>query len=180
MNCTAACDFFVVPTVTFRLLYGFVVLAHDRRRIVHFNVTAHPSEKWTARQLVEAFPADGSEPKYLIRDRDSIYGGYFRHRLKNFGIREILISPRSPWQSPYVERVIGSIRRECLEHVIVLGESHLRRILRAYVAYDNASRPHRSLSGDAPICRTIEPPFRGNVISIPEVGGLHHRYARAA
>ena len=112
MDCTAACDFFVVPTATFRLLYCFVVLMHGRRSIVHVNVTTSPTAEWTAQQIVEAFPADGSEPRYLLRDRDSIYGDHFRQRVHNMGIRQILISPRSPWQNPYVERVIGSLRRE--------------------------------------------------------------------
>jgi transposase InsO family protein len=180
MHCTAACDFFVVPTVTFRLLYCFVILAHGRRRVVHFNVTNHPTAKWTEQQIVEAFPADGSEPRYLLRDRDGIYGSYFQQRVSNMGIRQILISPRSPWQNPYAERVIGSLRRECLNHVIVLSESHLRKILRGYVAYYNNARAHSSLDGDSPLGREVEPPSRGPVIAIPQVGGLHHRYTRAA
>jgi putative transposase len=180
MNCTAACDFFVVPTATFRLLYCFVILAHGRRRIVHFNVTNNPTARWTAQQVVEAFPADGSEPRYLLRDRDGIYGSWFQQRVRNMGIRQILISPRSPWQNPYAERVIGSFRRECLNHVIVLSESHLRRILRGYVAYYNGVRPHASLNGNSPLGREVEPPSRGRVVAIPEVGGLHHRYTRAA
>jgi transposase InsO family protein len=180
MNCTAACDFFVVPTITFRLLYCFVILAHGRRRIVHFNVTNHPTAKWTAQQIVEAFPADGTEPRYLLRDRDGIYGDHFQSQVKKMGIRQILISPRSPWQNPYAERVIGSFRRECLNHVIVMSESHLRQILRSYVAYYNDSRPHNSLDGDSPMGRDVEPPFTGRVVAIPEVGGLHHRYTRAA
>jgi transposase InsO family protein len=180
MNCTAACDFFVVPTITFRLLYCFVILAHGRRRIVHFNVTNHPTARWTAQQVVEAFPADGSEPRYLLRDRDGINGSYFQQRVSNMGIRQILISLRSPWQNPYAERVIGSFRRECLNHVIVLNESHLRKILRGYAAYYNASRPHSSLDGNPPTGRDVEPPSRGRVTAIPQVGGLHHRYTRAA
>jgi transposase InsO family protein len=180
MNCTAACDFFVVPTVTFRLLYCFVILAHGRRSVVHFNVTNHPTARWTAQQVVEAFPADGSEPRYLLRDRDGIYGNWFQRRVRNMGIRQILISPRSPWQNPYAERVIGSFRRECMNHVIVLGESHLRRIVRGYIAYYYDSRPHSSLDGDSPKGRDVEPPSNGPVIAIPQVGGLHHRYARAA
>jgi transposase InsO family protein len=179
MNCTAACDF-VVPTVTFRLLYCFVILTHGRRRIVHFNVTNHPTARWTAQQVVEGFPADGSEPRYLLRDRDGIYGSWFQQRVSNMGIRQVLISPRSPWQNPYAERVIGSFRRECLNHVIVMSESHLRRIVRGYVAYYNNARAHSSLQGDSPLGREVEPPSRGPVIAIPEVGGLHHRYSRAA
>jgi transposase InsO family protein len=180
MDCTAACDFFVVPTVRFRLLYCFVMLGHGRRRVVHFNVTNHPTARWTAQQVVEAFPADGNEPRYLLRDRDGIYGGYFQQRISNMGIRQILISPRSPWQNPYAERVIGSFRRECLNHVIVLSESHLRRILRGYVAYYHGSRPHNSLDGDSPLGREVEPPSRGRVVATPQVGGSHHRYSRAA
>jgi len=180
LNCTAACDFFVVPTATFRMLFCFVVLAHGRRRIVHFNVTANPTAMWAAQQIVEAFPADGSEPRYLLRDRDGIYGDYFRRRIKNMGIKQVLIAPRSPWQNPYAERVIGSIRRECLNHIILLSEAHLRRVLKSYVNYYNASRTHMSLDGDAPFSRTIEPPSQGRIVAIPQVGGLHHRYARAA
>jgi transposase InsO family protein len=179
MGCTAACDFFVVPTATFRLLCCFVILAHGRRRIVHFNVTAHPTANWTAQQVVEAFPADGGEPRYLLQDRDSIYGDHFRQRVNNMGIRQILISPKSPWQNPYVERVIGSVRRECLNHVIVLSEVHLKRILRGYIAYCNAVRPHSRLDGNSPTGREVESPSSGPVIAIPQVGGLRHRYARA-
>ncbi len=178
--CTAACDFFVVPTATFRLLFCFVVLAHSRRRIAHFNVTTNRLARWAAQQIVEAFPADGSEPRYLLRDRDGIYGVLFHRRVKNMGIEQVLIAPRSPWQNPYAERVIGSIRRECLNHIIVLSEAHLRRVLKSYVSYYSASRPHMSLDGDAPFSRTVEPPSRGWVVAIPQVGGLHHRYMRAA
>jgi transposase InsO family protein len=137
MDCTAACDFFVVPTATFRLLYCFFVLLHGRRHIVHFNVTAHPTAHWTAQQIVEGFPADGGEPRYLLRDRDSIYGDHFRQRVHKTGIRQIVISQRSPWQNPYVERLIGSLRRECLNHVIVLSEAHLERLHYGYIAYYN-------------------------------------------
>lgn len=180
MDCTAACDFFVVPTVTFRLLFCFVVLGHERRRILHFNVTEHPSARWTAQQIVEAFPADGTEPRYLLRDRDSIYGGYFRRRVKNVGIEEVLIAPRSPWQNPYCERVIGSIRRECTNHLIVRNAAHLRKILSGYMDYYNGSRPHSSLDGDAPTGRQVETATKGTVVAIPQVGGLHHRYTRVA
>src|SRR5204863_8735583 len=124
-------DFFTVPTVTFRLLYVFIVLQHDRRRVVHFNVTAHPSAAWTARQIVEAFPFDCT-PKYLVRDRDGIYGIEFQRQLKTMSIDDIRTAPRSPWQNPYAERIIGSIRRECLDPVIVLNEASLRRVLRQY------------------------------------------------
>jgi len=177
---TAACDFFTLPTATFRVLYCFLVLSHDRRRIVHFNVTANPSAEWTAQQIVEAFPGDGTLPKFLVRDRDGIYGDWFRQRVRNMGIRQIIIGRKSPWQNPFAERVIGSIRRECLDHVIVFGEAHLRRILTAYVRYYNQSRTHLSLERNAPVPRDIEPPARGRVIAISQVGGLHHLYKRAA
>ncbi len=177
---TAACDFFTVPTATFRWLLCFIVLSHDRRRIVHFNVTEHPTAEWTAQQMVEAFPGDGAIPKFLVRDRDGIYGAWFRRRVRNMGIMEIITSRKSPWQNPFAERVIGSIRRECLDHVIVFGEDHLRRVLRAYVHYYNESRPHLSLERNAPIPRKIERPTKGRVIAIPKAGGLHHRYKRAA
>ena len=175
----AAIDFFVVPTATFRLLYCFVVLSLDRRRVVHFNVTANPSATWTARQIVEAFPYD-SAPRFLMRDRDSIYGDVFRQRIKNLGIEEVVSAPRSPWQNPYVERLIGSIRRECLNHLIVLNESHFKRILAEYLEYYHNSRTHLSLGRNAPVPRIVEPPERGPVRAIPQVGGLHHRYTRSA
>jgi transposase InsO family protein len=129
-------DFFVVPTVRFHILYVFLVLAHERRRVLHFNVTVNPSAEWTAQQIVEAFPWD-EVPRYLLRDRDGIYGAHFRRRVKNMGIEEVMIAPRSPWQNPYVERLIGSVRRECLDHVVVLNERHLKRILRGYFRYYN-------------------------------------------
>ena len=174
-----AIDFFTVPTATFRVLFCFVVLCHDRRRVVHFNVTEHPTAAWTAQQVIEAFPWDEA-PKYMIRDRDSIYSGDFRQRIKSMGIEQVPIAFRSPWQSPYVERLIGSIRRECLDHMIVLNEAHLMRILKSYFAYYHESRPHLSLDRNAPTPREIEPPEWGDVMSIAQVGGLHHRYARAA
>jgi len=174
-----AVDFFVVATVSCRLLYRFLVLRHDRRRVVHFNVTAHPTARWTAQQVVEAFPYDEA-PRFLIRDHDGIYGQDFRDRIKHFGIEEVIIAYRSPWQSPYVERLIGSIRRECLDRVIVLNEARRHRSLRAYFAYYHEARTHLSLDRNAPIPRMVEPPSRGRVIAIPQVGGLHHRYTRAA
>src|SRR5262245_28054415 len=145
-----AIDFFVVPTLTFHLLFAFVVLRHDRRQLVHLNVTDHPTAAWTARQLVQAFP-DDTAPTYLLGDRDCVYGDEFVRRVQGMGIREALITPRAPWQNPFVERVIGSIRRECLDHVLVLNERHLRRLLRAYVAYYNGSRPHQALQNNSPI-----------------------------
>jgi putative transposase len=129
-----ACDFFTVPTVQCRVLFVFILLARERRRIVHFNITEHPTAQWTAQQIVEAFPWD-TAPRYLLRDRDSIYGATFPSRVENMGIEEVKIAPQSPWQNPYCERVIGSIRRDALDHVIVLNERHLRRLLRSYVTY---------------------------------------------
>jgi transposase InsO family protein len=175
----AAIDFFVVQTVRFRLLYCFVVLRHDRRRVVHFNVTPHPTVRWTAQQVAEAFPYDEA-PRFLIRDRDAIYGSDFQQRIKGMGIDEVLIACRSPWQSPFVERLIGSIRRECLDHVIVFNEAHLMRILTSYFEYYHRSRTHLSLDRNAPSPREIEPVEKGKVVPIPQVGGLHHRYRRAA
>jgi transposase InsO family protein len=176
---TAAIDFFVVPTVTFRLLYGFVVLRHKRREIVHFAVTANPSAEWTARQLTEAFPWDEA-PRFLLRDRDGTYGEEFVARVKAMGIDGVVTAPQSPWQNPYCERFIGSIRRECLDHVIVLGDQHLRRILRSYVIYYHEDRIHQSLDQRPPHGRDVEPVENGGVVSLPRVGGLHHRYTRAA
>jgi putative transposase len=180
LRTTVACDFFVVPTATFRLLFCFVILSHDRRRILHFNVTAHPTTAWTAQQIREVFSGDGTEPRYLLRDRDGVYGDAFRRVVRAIGIREILTAPQSPWQNPYAERVIGSIRRECLDHLIILGERHLRSILRDYVSYYNVSRPHLSLERNAPIPRSVEPSALGAVVAVPQVGGLHHLYTRAA
>ena len=178
-DCVAGIDFFTVPTATLRILYVFIVLSHDRRQIVHFNVTAHPSAMWTAQQLVEAFPFD-SAPRYLLRDRDSIYGERFRNRVKSLGIDEVLTAPRSPWQNTFCERVIGSIRRECLDHVIVLNERHLRRIVREYISYYHTCRTHLSLNKDPPETRAIQPPELGNVVAFSHIGGLHHRYERIA
>jgi len=175
----AAIDFFTVVTLNFRILICFVVLRHHQRTVVHFNVTSHPTGRWTAQQIVEAFPYD-TVPRYLLRDRDGIYSSYFVDRVRGMDIEEVLIAPRSPWQSPYVERMIGSIRRECLDHVLVINEAHLRRVLREYFAYYHDSRPHQSLEGNAPRPREIEPPSQGRIVAEPQVGGLHHRYRRAA
>ena len=170
-------DFFTVPTIRFHVLYVFLVLAHDRRRVVHFNVTAHPTAEWTAQQLREAFPFD-QIPRYLLRDRDKIFGDTFRAQVKDMKIKEVLSAPRSPWQRAYVERVIGSIRRECLDHVIVFGEASLRRTLSSYFSYYHHTRPHLSLAKDSPEPRRIQRPELGPVVSVPQVGGLHHRYER--
>jgi transposase InsO family protein len=171
----AATDLLVVPTVDFRLLYCLVVLAHGRRRLVHYAVTAHPTDEWMARQIVEAFPWDEA-PKYLVRDRDAAYGEVVKRRFRGLGIRDRPVAPRSPWQNGHVERLIGSIRRECLDHMIVLGGSHLRRIMKNYVTYYNTARTHLALGKDAPIRRPVE--RMGCIIAQPMVGGLHHRYAR--
>jgi transposase InsO family protein len=173
----ASADFFTVPTVWFEVLFAFIVLAHDRRRILHFNITAHPTAEWTAQQIVEAFPYD-TAPKYLLRDRDRIYGYEFRKQVEVMGIKEVLSAPRSPWQRAYVERVIGSVRRECLDHVIVFDEASLRHALRAYVGYYRRSRLHFSLDKDSPDSRPVQ--SISAVIAVSEVGGLHHRYERRA
>ena len=165
--------------MTFRILFVFVVLRHDRRRIVHFNVTQHPSAEWTAQQMVDAFPWD-SAPRYLLRDRDQIYGAYFDRRVEDLGVEQVGTARRSPWQNPFVERVIGTIRRDCLDHWIVLDERHLRRILRENVDYYHSCRTHLSLEKDAPERRLVESPGMGRVSAIPKVRGLHHYYTRLA
>jgi len=150
-----AIDFFVVPTATFKVLFVFIVLAHDRRRIVHFNVTEHPTAQWTAQQIVEAFPFD-TVPQYLLRDGDGIYGDQVKRRMASLGINEIVTAPASPWQNAYVERVIGSLRRELLDHVVVLNQRHLKRLLFSYLDYYHPWRTHRSLDQDAPDHRPVQ------------------------
>ena len=172
-------DFFTVPTIRFQVLHVFLVLAHQRRRILHFNVTAHPTAEWTAQQLREAFPWD-SAPRYLLRDRDRIFGDDFTQQVQEFGIQEVLAAPRSPWQRAYIERVIGSIRHECLDHVIIVNEAALRRILGGYLDYYHGSRTHLSLEKDSPEPRSVQPPEMGPVVAVPQMGGLHHRYQRRA
>jgi len=179
VGCLASVDFFVVPTATFQLLFVFIVLRHERRRIVHLGVTAHPTSPWASQQIREAFPWE-TAPRYLIRDRDGSYGAVFRSRLQAMGINEVLTAPRSPWQNAYAERVIGTIRRECLDHVIILSERHLRRILSSYFDYYHRSRTHLSLEKDCPEPRPVHPPDAGKIIAFPQVGGLHHRYERRA
>jgi putative transposase len=174
-----AIDFFLVPTLTFRLLFVFVVLRHGRRELLHLNVIDHPTAAWTARQLVEAFP-DDTAPTYLLRDRDSVYSDEFVRRIKGMAIRQVLTAPRAPWQNPFVERVIGSIRRECLDHFLILSDTHLRLLLRAYLAYYNTARPHQAVDGNSPWLRSIQSPSCGRIVGIPQVGGLHHRYERVA
>ena len=173
----AATDFFIVPTVTFRVLYVLLIMSHDRRRILQFNVTTSPSAQWTAQQVVEAFPY-AAPPRFLLRDRDKIFGSSFVRRVESLGMEEVVTAPGSPWQNPYCERLIGSIRRECLDHVIVLNERHLLRVLGSYASYYQASRTHRSLDGDCPDPRPIEPVEMGDVVALAQVGGLHHRYTR--
>jgi len=172
-------DFFTVATVRLHVLYVFVILAHDRRRVLHFNVTEHPTAVWAAQQIIEAFPEDGA-PRYLLRDRDGIYGHCFTTRIEGMGIEQVRITARSPWQNCYVERAIGSIRRECLNHMIVLSEQHLRRILKSYFRYYHESRTHLSLSKDAPESRAIQANESERIVQIPQLGGLHHRYERRA
>ena len=179
VGCLASVDFFVVPTMTFRLLFVFIVLHHERRRIVHFGVTGCPTSVWASQQIREAFPWD-SAPRYLIRDRDASYGAVFRSRVQAMGIEEVLATPRLPWQNAYAERVIGSIRRECLDHVIVLNKRHLRRLLSSYLEYYHRSRTHLSLGKDCPEPRPLQPPSPGKIVAFPQVGGLHHRYERLA
>ena len=168
-----------VPTASFRILYVFLVLRHDRREVVHFNVTEHPTAQWTGQQMVEAFPWDPA-PRYLLRDRDKTFGTIFRRRVHSLDMREVIIAPRSPWQNPYVERLIGSIRRECLDHAIVFNELHLKRLLRDYFSYYHTARTHLALDKQCPEPRSVELPDQGTVISFPHVGGLHNEYRRAA
>ena len=172
----AAMDLFVVPTVGFDLLYAFIIVRLDRRDLAWINVTTNPTAEWVARQITEAFPWDGA-PGYMIRDRDRIYGAVVTRRLRAMGIRDKPIAPASPWQNGFVERLIGSIRRECVDHIIVLGEAHLRRILKSYARYYNETRTHLALDKDAPVSRPVE--RNGVVRSRAILGGLHHHYARA-
>jgi putative transposase len=169
----ASIDFFTVPTATFRVLFVFVVLTHDRRRIVHVNVTAHPTAAWTAQQLREAWPWNAA-PRVLLRDRDAIDGSELPRAARAIGLEEVITAPRAPWQNPFVERLIGSLRRECLDHVIVWNERALLRCLRQYLAYYHPFRTHLSLDKDAPSARPIQPPTAGTTVRIPHLGGLHH------
>ena len=171
----AAMDLFVVPTISFDLLYAFVIVRLDRRNLVWINVTTNPTAEWIARQVTEAFPWDDA-PQYLIRDRDRVYGAIFKDRVCAMGIRDKPIAPASPWQNCFVERLIGSIRRECVDHLVVLSEAHLRRALRAYARYYNDIRTHRSLDKDAPVSRPVQ--RTGSISSNAILGGLHHHYVR--
>src|SRR5712675_3341906 len=179
MHDTAAVDMFVVLTARFQLLYALVVLGHERRKVVRFDVTQNPTQGWLARQITEAFPWN-TAPRFLLRDRDASHGQTFRDLVQAMAIEEVVTAPRSPWQNAYVERIIGSIRRECLNHVIVFDECHLRRVLSTYFEYHHRSRTHLSLGKDCPEPRLIQPLYAGTVIAFPKVGGLHHRYERRA
>jgi transposase InsO family protein len=171
----AAMDLFVVPTVSFRLLYGLLIMSHGRRQILWLGVTTHPTAEWIANQLTAACGWE-QIPRDLIRDRDACYGGVFVRRVRSLGIRDHPTSARSPWQNGYAERLIGSIRRECLDHIVVTGEQHLRHILKCYMEYYNVVRTHLSLGKDAPIERAIQ--RRGRIEGRPMLGGLHHQYVR--
>jgi transposase InsO family protein len=171
----ASIDLFVVPTLSFRLLYGLLVLRHGRRRIMWLGVTAHPTAEWIARQITEACGWE-AVPTYLVRDRDRVYAEAFTRRIRAMGIRDRPTAPRSPWQNGYAERLIGSIKRECLDHVIIIGERHLRHILRSYQQYYNDTRTHLSLAKDSPLTRSVQ--AVGRILPLPILGGLHHHYVR--
>ena len=175
MEGIASIDLFVVPTIAFQRLFAFLVLGHERRRLLWFAVTRNPTADWLARQITEAFPWDGA-PKYLIRDNDRVFGAVFKAHVRAMGIRDRPTSFRSPWQNGYVERLIGSIRRECTDHLLVFNAEHLRRILAKYATYYNEVRTHVSLGKDAPCRRPVE--RFGDIVAYPVLGGLHHRYAR--
>lgn len=172
-------DFIVVPTVRFTMLYVLIFLSVDRRNVIYFNVTEHPTAEWSAQQAIEAFPWD-TAPKYLLRDRNAIFGSYFKRPVKNMGIEQVVTAYRSPWQNAYSERLNGSIRRECLDRVITFSERHLRRVLKDYFEYYNRYRVHRSLEMDAPAGRKIHNTQEGKVVAVPHLGGLHHHYERRA
>jgi len=171
----AAIDLCVVPTLTFECLFAFLVVGHGRRQLLWFAVTRHPTAEWLAQQIVEAFPWD-TAPRYLIRDNDCAYGQAFTNRVRTMGIRDRPISPRSPWQNPYVERLIGTLRRDCLDHVLIFGERHLRWVLMLYSLYYNETRTHLGLAKDAPLRRAVQ--RSGTIVATPILSGLHHRYAR--
>jgi transposase InsO family protein len=171
----ASMDLFLVPTISFRLLYGLLILRHSRRELLWLGVTAHPSAEWIARQLTEAYGWQQTPP-YIIRDRDCVYGDVFIHRVRAMGIRDRPIAPRSPWQNGHAERLIGSIRRDCLDHVVVFGERHLRHLLGSYQKYYNDARTHLSLNKDAPASRAVQ--AIGRIVPAPHLGGLHHQYVR--
>ncbi len=172
-----AVDFLVVPTIRFKVLYVFIIISHTRREVVHFNVTKNPTTEWTARQIVEAFPWD-TAPKYFLRDRDNIFGIRFRKCVQTMGIEELLTAFRSPWQKAFVERLYGSIPRECTDLIIVLNTNHLRKTPRAYFKYYHVDRTHLGLDKDPPQERPIsnrKSPIT-QIVELPRLGGLHHRY----
>jgi len=171
----ASMDLFVVPTISFRLLYGFLILQHRRRELLWLGVTANPSAEWIAHQITEAYGWQQA-PRYIVRDRDCIYGNAFIRRLRAMGIRDRPTAPRSPWQNGCAERLIGSIRRDCLDHVVVFGEQHLRHLLKSYQKYYNEARTHLSLYKDARIPRAVQ--AVGRMLPMPVLGGLHHQYIR--
>jgi putative transposase len=175
----AAIDMFVVASASFRLLYVMILLAHDRRKIVRFDVTRHPTAGWLSRQLTEAFPWD-TAPRYLLRDRDTSYGSEFCNRVEAMGIEEVIAAPRSPLAERIRRARHRSIRRECLDHIVIFNERHLRRVLSSYVDYYHGTRTHLSLDKDCPDSRPIQHRSVGRVVAIPKVGGLHHRYERLA
>jgi transposase InsO family protein len=170
-------DFFTVPTITLKVLFVFIVMEHRRREVLHFNVMDHPTAAWTSQQIVEAF-AEHDTPRYLLRDRDGVYGSDVRSRMASLPIEEILTAPRSPWQNPYAERLIGSIRRECLDHFIILNARHLKRTLASYFSYYHGSRTHLGLDKQCPFPRQVS--GAGRIVQISQLGGLHHRYERIA
>jgi hypothetical protein len=173
----ATADFFTVPTITMKVLFVFIALEHRRREVLHCNVTEHPSAAWTSQQIVEAF-AEQNPPRYLLRDRDRIYGNEVRLRIASLQMEEVLTAPQSPWQNPYAERLIGSIRRDCLDHFVILNAMHLKRTLSSYFAYYHGSRTHLGLDKQCPHTRQVS--SVGRIIKIPHLGGLHHRYERIA
>lgn len=179
MKSVVAVDFFTVPTVRLRVLYVFIVLHHERRRILHFNITESATAAWTAQQIVNAFPFVGAQ-KYLLRDGDGIYGDEFKRRIGNLGMDELKIAPRSPWQNPYVEGMIETLRRECLDHMLILSEGQLHGILREFLDYYHRVRPHKSLDDDSPDGREIEDDVGKKILALPVLGGLHHHYTRKA
>ncbi len=174
-----ATDFFTVPTATFRVLFVLVILSHDRREILHTNVTESPTAEWAARQVIEAVGLD-EVPRYLIRDRDQNFSASSSRKVASAGLREVLTAPASPWQNAYAERVIGTFRRECLDHTIILGERHLRRTVKRYADYYNRVRTHLSLEKDSPKGRLIQFPDQGCILARRHCGGLHHEYFRQA
>ena len=171
----AAIDMCVIPTLTFDLLFALLVVGHGRRQLLWFEMARHPTAEWLARQITEAFPW-ASAPAYLVRDNDRAYGHTFQRRVRAMGIRDRPISPGSPWQNGNAERLIGTLRRDCLDQMVIFGETHLRQILSAYAAYYNQARTHLALHKDAPLRRAVQ--RSGAIVAIPILAGLHHQYIR--